>query len=84
MFQMMGVFAEFERSIIQERVRAGIERARAAGKHVGRPKISDALERQIWAKRAEGKGKKKIAREVGVGVGTVHRVLRDAAETAQS
>ena len=37
MFQMMGVFAEFERSMIQERVRAGIARARSEGKQLGRP-----------------------------------------------
>ena len=37
MFQMMGVFAEFERAIIVERVRAGLARARADGKRLGRP-----------------------------------------------
>ena len=37
MFQMLGVFAEFERSIIQERVRAGLRRAKAEGKKLGRP-----------------------------------------------
>jgi DNA invertase Pin-like site-specific DNA recombinase len=37
MFQMLGVFAEFERSIIQERVRAGLRRAKAEGKQLGRP-----------------------------------------------
>ncbi|MFZ2081952.1 MAG: recombinase family protein [Xanthobacteraceae bacterium] len=36
MFQMLGVFAEFERSIIQERVRAGLRRAKAEGKTLGR------------------------------------------------
>ena len=40
LFQMLGVFAEFERAIIQERVRAGIARARAEGKHLGRPYIN--------------------------------------------
>jgi DNA invertase Pin-like site-specific DNA recombinase len=39
MFQMMGVFAEFERAMIQERVRAGLRRARSEGKQLGRPKI---------------------------------------------
>jgi DNA invertase Pin-like site-specific DNA recombinase len=38
MFQMLGVFAEFERSIIQERVRAGLWRAKAEGKQLGRPR----------------------------------------------
>jgi DNA invertase Pin-like site-specific DNA recombinase len=37
MFQMMGVFAEFERSMIRERVRSGLARARSEGKQLGRP-----------------------------------------------
>jgi DNA invertase Pin-like site-specific DNA recombinase len=42
MFQMMGVFAEFERAMIAERVRAGMARAKSQGKHCGRPKIAPA------------------------------------------
>src|SRR5262249_48612640 len=45
MFQMMGVFAEFERAMIQERVRAA--RARSEGKRLGRPPIAPALEKRI-------------------------------------
>src|SRR5215207_1395035 len=44
MFQMMGVFAEFERAMIQERVRAGIARARSEGKRLGRPPIPERVE----------------------------------------
>jgi DNA invertase Pin-like site-specific DNA recombinase len=40
MFQMLGVFAEFERSMIQERVRAGLRRAKSEGKQLGRPRIA--------------------------------------------
>jgi DNA invertase Pin-like site-specific DNA recombinase len=47
MFQMMGVFAEFERAIIQERVRAGLARAKSAGKRLGRPRIAPDLEERI-------------------------------------
>src|ERR1051325_10906775 len=47
LFQMLGVFAEFERSIIQERIRAGLRRARDEGKQLGRPKIAPELEKQI-------------------------------------
>jgi DNA invertase Pin-like site-specific DNA recombinase len=47
MFQMMGVFAEFERAIIQERVRAGLARARSEGKRLGRPPIAPELEKRI-------------------------------------
>jgi DNA invertase Pin-like site-specific DNA recombinase len=45
LFQMMGVFAEFERAMIQERVRAGLARAKAEGKRLGRPTIPEAKER---------------------------------------
>ena len=44
---MMGVFAEFERAMIQERVRAGLARARSEGKRLGRPPIASALEKRI-------------------------------------
>ena len=49
MFQMLGVFAEFERSIIQERVRAGLQRAKRGGKRLGRPPIADKLAERIRA-----------------------------------
>ena len=75
LFQMMGVFAEFERAMIQERVKAGLERAKAQGKKLGRPKVSAKKEQAIRDARAEGKGILKIAREIGVGTGTVQRVL---------
>jgi hypothetical protein len=48
MFEMMGgVFAEFERAMIAERVRAGLARARGEGKRLGRPPIAPALEKRI-------------------------------------
>jgi DNA invertase Pin-like site-specific DNA recombinase len=75
LFQMMGVFAEFERAIIQERVCAGLAKARAQGKRLGRPKVPASVERSILAARAAGKGQLAIARELRVGVGTVRRVL---------
>ena len=78
LFQMMGVFAEFERSMIRERVKAGIENARARGKQLGRPKVSDRTEAKIRKLRETGMGKLKIARTLGVGVSTVQRVVADA------
>src|SRR5499427_349743 len=71
LFQMMGVFAEFERSIIQERVRAGLRRAVDEGKQLGRPKIAPALEKRIQALLRAGKGMLAVAKHVGVGSGTV-------------
>jgi DNA invertase Pin-like site-specific DNA recombinase len=53
MFQMLGVFAEFERSIIKERVRAGLARARGEGKRLGRPPIPTELEGRIRAALAK-------------------------------
>jgi DNA invertase Pin-like site-specific DNA recombinase len=73
MFQMCGVFAELERPIIQERVRAGLERARAKGKSLGRPRTHPKIEAKIRQLAAEGKGK--IARTLGVGVSVTQRVL---------
>lgn len=75
MFQMCGVFAEFERALIRERVKAGLERARAQGKTLGRPRASESVEKKIQAARRQGKGIKKIANELGIGVSTVQRVV---------
>ena len=75
MFQMCGVFAEFERSIIRERINAGLARARSNGKKLGRPKVDDSVEQAIRdALRRRDKGIRKIAREMGVGVSVVQRV----------
>jgi DNA invertase Pin-like site-specific DNA recombinase len=75
MFQMCGVFAEFERAMIQERVRAGLKRARAQGKTLGRPRVSAAKEDKIRAARSRGMGIRRIAQELGVGVSVVQRVV---------
>lgn len=75
LFQMLGVFAEFERSLIRERVRAGLERAKDSGKQLGRPKIPVAKEAAIAADlRAGGAGMQKIAAKHGVGVSAVQRI----------
>lgn len=48
MFQMLGVFAEFEREIIVERVKAGLQRAKAEGKMLGRPRVNEEVEAKVW------------------------------------
>lgn len=79
MFQMCGVFAEFERSIIRERINAGLVRAKANGKRLGRPGISQEVEEAIRHALERGdKGIRNIAREMGVGVSVIQRVQRDA------
>ena len=75
MFQLCGVFAELERSIIQERVRAGLERARAKGTTLGRPRSDPKIEAKIRKLAATGMGKGKIARTLGIGVSVTQRVL---------
>jgi DNA invertase Pin-like site-specific DNA recombinase len=78
MFQMCAVFAEFERSMIQERVKAGLARARAAGKKLGRPLTKPDIEAKIrHALKSGDKGIRKIAREFGVGTSVVQRLKAD-------
>jgi DNA invertase Pin-like site-specific DNA recombinase len=75
LFQMMGVFAEFERAMIRERVMAGLERAREQGKRLGRRPIAPLLVERIEKAAGDGLSMRAVAKKVGVGVGTVHRVL---------
>ena len=81
LFQMLGVFAEFERSIIQERIHAGIARARTkgtkSGKPIGRPRLDPKTENAIRAALAGGKGILKTAHELQLGTGTVQRIKRE-------
>jgi DNA invertase Pin-like site-specific DNA recombinase len=81
LFQMLGVFAEFERSIIQERIRAGIAKARAqgtkSGKAFGRPRLAAKKEAAVRALLAAGNGIRKTARLAGVGNETVSRIKRE-------
>jgi len=75
MFQILGVFAEFERGIIRERVNAGLARARANGTKLGRRRVKPSIEQRIKELRQGGMGILKIGREVGVGTSVVQRVL---------
>ena len=79
MFQMMGVFAEFERSMISERVKAGLARTKAKGTRLGRPKTSPQTERQIRKLHSKGMGMLKIGKELGVGTSVVQRVVGQSA-----
>ncbi len=73
--QMVGVFAEFERAMIQERVKVELARARQEGKILGRPKVSVEIEGKIRDERKNGHGMLKNARTLGLGVSTVQRLL---------
>ena len=77
MFQMLGVFSEFERAMIQERVKAGLARAREDGQTLGRPRLETSdphRAAQVRDLRAQGMGVRRVARTLGVGVGTVLRL----------
>ena len=96
MFGMMGVFADFERSMIVSRVKAGMERAKAeqaAGlkrkdahgkvkQVIGRPKVAKAVTDEILGRLAAGDGMVRVAREAGVGVSVVQRLKREIRQAA--
>ena len=79
MFQVTGAFAEFERSMIRQRINAGLKRAVEAGKQLGRPKIDPAVEKRIQGLLRAKKGILSVAKECGVGTGTVQRIARQMA-----
>ena len=74
LFQLLGVFAEFERSMIRERVMAGLDRARSQGKRLGRPPVPPIQVEKIKRLRTEGLSYRKIAKRMDLSVCTVHRL----------
>ncbi len=73
---IMGAFAEFERELIRERVKAGLEKARSDGKHLGRPRV--VVDRdKVRRLRREGRSLRFIARKLGASHGTIQRLLAD-------
>jgi DNA invertase Pin-like site-specific DNA recombinase len=71
---MMGVFAEFERAMIAERVRAGLARARGEGKRLGRPPFEKRIREALATPGRPGV--RVIAKQFGVNSGTVQRISR--------
>jgi DNA invertase Pin-like site-specific DNA recombinase len=71
---MMAVFAEFERAMIQDRVNAGLARAKAQGKRFGRPTVGTEIEVKVRELRATGMGMIKVAKTLGIGVSAVQRI----------
>jgi len=78
-FQLTGAFAEFERTMIRQRIKAGLKRAIAQGMKLGRPKIDSATERKVRQRLAKGVGILKVAKSLGIGTGTVQRVSKERA-----
>ena len=82
-FTVLGAVAELERSLIAERVRAGLRNARAKGKRLGRPRVAVDSAR-IGHLRAQGLSWATIAAELGIGEGTVYRLAHAAAKNRPS
>jgi DNA invertase Pin-like site-specific DNA recombinase len=76
-FGIFASIAEFERELIRDRVRSGLAVARAQGKRIGRPRVAVDAQRVVQL-RAAGRSWAEIAREMGVGLGTVHRAGQKA------
>lgn len=85
---MMGVFAEFEREMIRDRVTAGLARAKAQGTKtrnpIGCPAVGEEVERRIRELRTEGVGILKVAKLVGCGVSVVQRVDAESSRHVQT
>jgi DNA invertase Pin-like site-specific DNA recombinase len=84
MFQMLGVFAEFERAMIVERVKSGLARARSQGKRLGRPPVGYDKERVVRRLLSKRMGIVKTARTAGVGVSAVQRIKAEMAEAIRA
>jgi DNA invertase Pin-like site-specific DNA recombinase len=78
-FQLTGAFAEFERTMIRQRIKAGLKRAVAQNVKLGRPKIDSATERRVRRLLAKGVGILKVAKSLGIGTGTVQRTAKERA-----
>jgi DNA invertase Pin-like site-specific DNA recombinase len=75
MFQIIGAMAEFERALIQERVRAGLRNAKAKGKRLGRPTTAFDVAKALRL-RGEGFSLLDVASQLGIGLGTAYRGLQ--------
>lgn len=82
LFGMAGVFAEFERSMLIERTRAGLDRARSQGKRLGRPATSSDVNARVQKLRRTGMGMDRIARELGIGKSVAQRICQAMAGAA--
>jgi DNA invertase Pin-like site-specific DNA recombinase len=77
MFQIIGAMAEFEKALIQERVKAGLQHARQTGKQLGRPRRVVDVDR-IARMNSEGHSLRSIAERLGIGYGTARKLLAAA------
>lgn len=79
MFQMLGAFAQFERSLIRERQREGIALAKKEGRPLGRAKaLTEMQEKEVQTRAAQGANKQALAKEYGISRQTLYRILKNA------
>lgn len=76
MLQLFAAFAEFEKSRIIERTQEGLEKAKANGVRLGRPKVSSVHSDEIQAAKEAGLSQSKVAKRLGIGIATVKRHWR--------
>ena len=79
LFGMLSVFSEFERSLIQERVNAGLARAKAQGKKLGRPPVSEQKREKVLELRQQDMSFRAIAAEVGISASAAASIVREEA-----
>jgi DNA invertase Pin-like site-specific DNA recombinase len=78
LLQMSGVFAEFERAMLLERIGAGLARAKAQGKQLGRPRAKGASDAAILKLRSRRLGMDAIRKQLGCGMGRIQQVIKAA------
>jgi len=78
MFHLLGAFAEFERDLIKERVKAGISNARAKGKKIGRKPLAPAVAKKVVNLKVKGLSYRTISRKLNVSIGSVHKTLSNS------
>ena len=83
MLNLLGSIAQFEREVMLERQREGIEKARREGKYKGRKPTARQKTDDVLALRREGHGGTEIAKRLGIGRASVYRILSDAGEGAK-
>jgi len=76
MFQIIGAFAEFERNMISERTKAGLDRAKKQGKKLGRPKISNYLKKKVLRLYEDLGSIKKVSEQVNISYGSVYNIIK--------
>lgn len=74
-FHVMASLAQFESSLISQRVKAGMERARAQGKHIARPRLPIDQQQKIFELQKKGLSMNKISKQLGIAYGTVYNYL---------